>query len=123
MDVNACCFLNQTSFLVELGGLLPLLHLFADRGYVDHNIVVIYVLSDGKSSLDVSHLDGSPSDTSVALSVVLFMIDIHVIVFLTLVQEGLLVQFLSFNCVSLVFNLRSKLSADELLFVWGNLLG
>ena len=123
MNVNACCFFDKSSLLVELCGLLPLFHLFADGGYVNHYIVVIDVLSDGETSLDISHFDGSPSDTSVALSVMLFMIYIHVIVFLTLVEEGLFVKFLSFNCVSLVFNLRSQFSADELLFIWGDLLG
>lgn len=49
-------------------------------------------------------------------------IDTCVSVFLLLVQQSLLVKLLSFDSVTLVLNLRCKLSADKLLFLWGNLL-
>lgn len=113
LDVNARSFFNKSTFLIELCSLLPLFHLFAYRSDVDDNIVVVDILCNAESSLDITHLDSSSCDTTVALGIMLLMVDIHaVIFFLALIQKSLLVQLLSLNGVSLVFNLRSELSAD-----------
>jgi hypothetical protein len=55
------------------------------------------------------------------MSVVLFNVYFFVI-FLLLGQQSLLVQLLSLNSVSLVFDLRGQLPANELLLVLGYLL-
>jgi len=124
LNVNTSSFLNKPSFLIKFGCLLPLLHLFADRSDVNNDIVIIDILSNTETSLDISHLDGSPRNTSVTLGVVLLVIDVQrIILFLALVEQSFFIEFLSFDSVALIFYLRGKFSANKLLFVWSDLLG
>lgn len=122
MDVDTSSLLNESTLLIEFGGLLPLFHLFTDTGNINNNIFIVNVLGNTKTSLDITHFDGCSSDTTVALSIMLLVIN-FVVLFLLLGKESLLIKLLCFNSVSLVLDLGGQLSANELLFVWSNLFG
>ena len=70
-----------------------------------------------------SHLDSRAGDTSIALSVVFVNVDTFVFNLRGWVHVGTLIQFLSLSSVALVLDLGSKFTADELLALWGDLLG
>lgn len=76
LDVDAGSFFNETAFLVEFGCFLPLLHLLTNRRDIDDDVLVVYILCNTKTSLNISHLDGCSCDASIALGVVLLMVDI-----------------------------------------------
>jgi hypothetical protein len=122
LDVDTGSFLNESTLLIEFGGLLPLFHLLTDTGNINNNIFIVNVLCNTETSLDITHFDGCSCDTTVALSIMLLVINL-VILFLLLGKESLLVKLLCFNGVALVFDLRGQLSANELFFVLSNLFG
>jgi len=122
LDVDTGSLLNESTLLIEFGGFLPLFHLLTDTGNINNNILIVNVLCNAETSLNITHFDGCSCDTTVALCIMLLVID-FVIFFLLLGKESLLVKLLCFNRVSLVLDLRGQLSTNELLFIWSNLFG
>lgn len=100
---------------------MPLLHLLTHRCDVNEQILFLEILSYVDTSGNFSHLDGSTGDSSIALSVVLVNVDL--LVFGSIGDESLFVEFLGFNGVALVLYLRGKSSADVLFSLWSDLLG
>jgi hypothetical protein len=90
LNVDACSFLNELALLIELCSLSPLLHLLTHSGYLDDKSLIVELIGNIEASLHVSHLDGSPGDTSIALSVMLLNINL-LIVLLIRVKKGFLV--------------------------------
>lgn len=76
MNVDAGSLFNESTFLVELRSLLPLLHVLADSCDFDDDVLFVDVLGDAEASLDIAHLDGSPGDAAIALCIMLLNIDL-----------------------------------------------
>lgn len=121
LNVDACSLLNETSTLVQLSSFLPLLHLLTYRGDINDNVLVVDVSGNTEAALDVTLLNRSSRDTSIALRVVLFHIDLFVGSGLAR-QKSLLVETLSLIVLVLILDLSSELAADELLALRSNLL-
>ena len=122
LDVDTGGLLDKLAFLVQLGGLLPLFHLLAHACDLDDDVLVVDVVGNAETALDVAHLDCSPSNAAVTLCVVLFHFDFVVFASVGRVKQRLFVQFLRFDSVALVLDLRGELSADVLFFLRRNLL-
>lgn len=90
MNIDTGSFLNQLALLIELSSLSPLLHLLAHPGYLDDQSLIVELIGNIESSLHVSHLDGSPGNTGIALSVMLLDVNL-LIVLLIRVKKGFLV--------------------------------
>lgn len=75
LNIDADCFFNETTFLVETCGLWPLLHLLANASDLNDQVLVRQFLSNLHATGHTSHLDGCSGNTSIALSVVLFNIN------------------------------------------------
>lgn len=75
LDVDADSLLHETSLLVEARSFWPLLHLLAHTGDLDNQVLVVKLLGDFHTSWHAAHLDGCPSDTRIALCVVLLNVD------------------------------------------------
>jgi hypothetical protein len=109
--------------LIEFGSLSPLFHLLANSCYFYDYIFVVNIACDAEASLNVSHLDSSSRNTAIALSIMLFIINIQaIILFLALIKQSFFIKFLSFNGVSLIFNLGGQFSTNQLFFFRRNLL-
>ena len=109
--------------MIKTCGLRPLLHGLTDTSNFDDQVLVSQFLSDFHTARHATHLDGGTSDTSVALSVVLIDINTLISDLIVTIDVSTLVELLSLRSVALIFNLRSKLTADKLLALWGDLLG
>ena len=90
LDVNANSLFSKTSFLIEFGSFLPLFHVFANACNFYQDIFLIYIASNTITSLYVTHLDGCSGNTSVALCVMLFHINLIICIGI-LVKECFLV--------------------------------
>ena len=105
MDIDADGLFDETSFLVKPRSFWPLLHLLANSSDINHQVLVSELLSNFHTTRHPAHLDGSTSDTSVALCIVLLHVDALVTHFGRRVYVGTFVKFLGLCCVALVFNL------------------
>lgn len=121
LNVNAGGLLNELAFLIELGSFSPLLHELADSCNLNDHRLVGQLICNVKPALDVTHLDSRACNTCIALSVMLFNIDLLILRILR-VEKCLLVELLGLDGVALVLNLRCQLPTDVLLFLRRNLL-
>lgn len=123
LDVDGDGFFDQTTLLVQFGSFRPLLHLFTNTCNVNNEILVDEFLRNFESARHDAHLDRSSCDARITLRIVLLNVDGGVFYFAGGVNVGALVQLLRLSRVPLIFDLTRQFATNELLFLWGDLLG